>query len=427
MKTVSAQTVTEFIHRSWIDTICTPAQQGAGELPLPKPFVVPTAGPQFQMFYYWDTFFASVGLIHSGMLAAAKDNADNMLHLMDTLGYVPNYPLKRDLNRSQPPVAAALVRLVYEHTHDREWLAQALPSLEKEYVFWQTYRRGPHGLNHYGHHATSAALEENATWVPERLVGLPTEPMARQRFLTHVLAEAESGWDFTPRFAQRCADCYAIDLNALLYQHERNAAWFRRELGLPGAELWEQRAVERQALVDALLWDPATGFYYDYNFCDHRSVGIVSAAAFFALWSGLASPDQATRLAANLPWLEHEFGLATCQAGCPAPLGQIYQWDYPNLWPPLTYAAMVGLERYGCHADAARLAEKYVATVTQSYAATGNLWEKYNCHSGGVDVAAEYAMPPMLGWTAGTFLAATAWGQQKKVAASENSTCNSKG
>ena len=37
---------------------------------------------------------------------------------------------------------------------------------------------------------------------------------------------------------------------------------------------------------------------------------------------------------------------------------------------------------------------------------TNNLWEKYNVIDGSTRVAAEYEMPAMMGWTAGTYLVA---------------------
>ena len=58
-----------------------------------------------------------------------------------------------------------------------------------------------------------------------------------------------------------------------------------------------------------------------------------------------------------------------------------------------------------CVADEAkRLAKQYVDLVERVEAQTGQLWEKYNADTGSTDVAAEYKMPPMMGWTAGIYL-----------------------
>ena len=42
--------------------------------------------------------------------------------------------------------------------------------------------------------------------------------------------------------------------------------------------------------------------------------------------------------------------------------------------------------------------------LEENFAATGKLWEKYDGNTGKV-VNAEYNAPPMLGWTAGVYLA----------------------
>lgn len=395
--------VKQFIAENWEKTIRFPNQQSETEVHLPYPFIVPTAGPFFHIFFYWDTYFASEGLIRSGLLENARYNAENMLHLIDTLGYVPNFTLKDQLNRSQPPVASALVRAIYKHTHDKTWLSHASSILAKEHAFWMSMRRGPHGLNHYAHHGNPKDVEYFYEVIHERLGNIPEDKTERMIFLTHSMAEAESGWDFTPRFNYQCANFYPVDLNSLLYMHESNAAWFCEELGNGKASLWRERATYRRELMDRYCWNDQNGFYYDYNFSNNQPSPVASAAAFFALWSGLPSVAQAEKMVHNLPLLEYNFGMVACQPG-PRPPGQHFQWDYPNAWAPSQYAAIAGLLRYGYIQEARRLAEKYVACVANSFDKTGNLWEKYNGVNGSVDVIDEYKMPAMLGWTAGTFL-----------------------
>jgi len=377
-----------------------------GKIALPARYVVPTAAYQpFRLFFYWDTYFACEGLLRSGQTALAKANADNFLYLIELLGFVSNYNLWQDLDRSQPPVASLLVRAVYERTGDKDWLARAAATLEKEHAFWMAFRCGPHGLNHYGSHGTPAQLERFLQVANEydRIKHVPAGPIERMAFLRHLVAEGESGWDFTPRFGHRCADHYATDLNGLLHRHELNQAWFCGELGNGRAALWHERARARRERFNALCWDEARGLYGDYDFRDGRLAPLATAAAYWALWGGLASPARAQRMADNLPLLEREHGLLTCEPGV-VPRAQVYQWDAPNAWPPLQFGAMAGLLEVGQKTAARRLAGKYVATVARNFAATGLLWEKYNAETGGVDVAEEYESPPLMDWTAGTFL-----------------------
>ena len=41
----------------------------------------------------------------------------------------------------------------------------------------------------------------------------------------HDLAEAESGWDYTPRFNHKALNYLPVDLNSLLYKYERDFAY----------------------------------------------------------------------------------------------------------------------------------------------------------------------------------------------------------
>jgi alpha,alpha-trehalase len=400
---VQIERVRRFIAENWGATVRTPAQQSTAEVPLPHPFTVPTAGPQFHIFFYWDTYFTCEGLLRQGRLDLVQQDADNMIHLIETLGYIPNFTLKEHLNRSQPPLFSALARALYEHTRDKAWLARAYAALVKEYAFWQAMRSTPAGLNHYAHHAAPEMVAAFDSELRSRLKGLPDDPAERLACASHHLAEAESGWDFNPRFDRRCLDHLPIDLNAALYQVELNAAYFAAVLNLTDATLWQRRAENRQTLIDRYCWDEGKGFYYDYDLANQRCSTVESAAAYWALWCGAASPAQAQRMVENMPLLEAPFGLLSCRPG-QRPHGQVYQWDAPNAWPPMQFTAIQGLRRYGYEAEAKRLAQKYIACVVNGFEQTGNLWEKYNALTGGLDVGDEYRMPAMLGWTAGTFL-----------------------
>jgi alpha,alpha-trehalase len=103
----------------------------------------------------------------------------------------------------------------------------------------------------------------------------------------------------------------------------------------------------------------------------------------------------------NLPLFEREFGVAVTED---RPFDRTYQWAFPNVWPPLVYVTVEGLRRYGFVADALRIAGKYIATANRLFEKTGQLWEKTDAITGEV-AGGEYKAAPMLGWSAGIYVA----------------------
>lgn len=401
--TDSMTAIRTHIRDSWPLITRKPGSELPDEMPLPRPFTVPDPAGIFRHFFYWDTFYTSIGLWLDNQQELARDNAMNMLYLIDKFGYVPNSTTKGKHDLSQPPHASLQVRMDYHHTKDKEFLRYAYPLLEQEYGFWRSYRGGAGGLARYYHHGSPMDIRQAFGGYRQRLHNMPDDLAEEWAFTSHAMAEAESGWDFTPRFDRHCADFVAIDLNCLLYMHECNCAYFCAELGDPAEGNWNNRATERRQKIHQMLWDQKLGFYFDYDSLSFQKSRIHTAAAYYALLSGVADEQQARRLADNLPVLEREFGLATVEPGHDIP-NQPYQWNYPNGWAPLHYAAIAGLKKYGFEAEARRLAEKYVTTVVNVFKTTGHLWEKYNVVTGGIDVVNEYELDPMMGWTAGVFL-----------------------
>lgn len=369
---------------------------------LPREYTVPCADTAFQQLFYWDTYFANLGLIRLGRLEAAEANLENLVYLVERFGFVPNANSFEMTNRSQPPYLAAAAEDLIEAggVRDSAWKRRLYAALVREHGFWTGERGTSCGLSRYFHHAPRRYLEEFSRAIAGRL-GL--EPAAATAELgERLLAEAESGWDFTPRFGGRCPSFCPVDLNANLYRSELFLGRLAGELG-EDAGAWNAAAAERGSHMDRLMKDPATGLYYDYDWERGVRSGTLTAASYWPLWAGLVRPEEAGRPLALLDALEAEHGVAVFPrpdaerlTGAPR-----YQWDYPNLWPPLQYAAVQARVRCGDTAGARRIAGKYLDTVTRNFLRTGQLWEKYNAASGGTDTADEYAMPPMIGWTAG--------------------------
>ena len=83
------------------------------------------------------------------------------------------------------------------------------------------------------------------------------------------------------------------------------------------------------------------------------------------------------------------------------------QWDLPFGWAPTTWLNVAGLDRYGFHADATRIALKFSQTVMDNFVLDGTMREKYNVVDGSanIKVAAGYKSNVVgFGWTNAVYL-----------------------
>ncbi len=399
------QRVYDYIHANWSRTIKSACESDDTLIGLPYPYTTPCISGMFQELYYWDTYFTNVGLLMSDMTDQAKHNIDNMIYLINTYGKMPNGNRTYYLNRSQPPFLSQMVRELFEVTHDKQWLAEhAYGALEIEYVFWEQKRQPPLGLNRYGCDLTKDEdYEDIAAYFSDRISKpLPVDRPTRIQWGKSMMALAESGWDCTSRFALNAHEHIPCDLNSLLYQFEQNMAYFAEVLQKQDdVTLWTQRAQERQDRMTALLWSEERHVFCDRNAQTDTLNHMVSAAAFYPLFTKLATAEQAAATVRALPLLECEHGIACCEARDDL---LSLQWDYPHGWACLHYIVIKGLLHFGYTADAKRIAEKYVRTVARNFETTDNLWEKYNVVTGEISATREYDTPPMMGWSAGVYV-----------------------
>lgn len=414
---LSTAAVKAYIQQSWIKTLRYNPKDSADHIGLPRPYTVPCAAGRFQEMYYWDTYFTNVGLILDGHTDWAIDNTENLASLVERFGKVFNGSRYMYKYNSQPPYLCMMVSDIYAKTGDREWLRKMLSPLKKEYAFWMTHRMNSCGLNRYSNDVDDKKRDRGmAQYAKTRTKSdIALDSMKEDdvlKYASHARAECESGWDFTPRFANRCEDFCPVDLNANLYFYERNISRFCRILEMPcEAKIWEKAAKKRKHLIQRYMYRAEDGFYYDYDFVNKRLSPVKSAAVFSLLFAEVLPACHAKSVAKHaLEVLEFPYGLAATAKGN---YHGTYQWAYPNGWAPLQYIAIKGMDNYGMKVDACRLARAYVDGLTRIFSRTHNLWEKYNVVEGNIRVVSEgeYEMPPMMGWTAGVYLYALGYAE----------------
>ncbi len=372
----------------------------AGLLYLPQPYVVP--GGRFNEMYGWDSYFIVRGLLRDGLVTQAKAIVDDFLYEIRNYGKILNANRTYYLTRSQPPLLTGMLLAVYRRTHDRQWMEEALPAVGTYYRYWNSE---PHltpstGLARYFDLGEGPAPEVVAS---ERdPAGFTHYDRVLQYFRTHRVDDydvsqyydarakrltplfykgdrsmRESGFDPSGRFGPFSVDIIhynPVCLNSLLYMMESEMAELLQNIPdkAGDAAIWLERSHKRAALINKLMWNERDGLYEDYDFARRRMRQYPFLTTFYPLWAGIASPQQAARVAANLPMFERAGGLqtSTTESGD--------QWDAPFGWAPLQLIAVEGLRRYGYNTDADRVSEEFLSMVVEQFRRKGMILEKYD-------------------------------------------------
>jgi alpha,alpha-trehalase len=434
-----------------------------GLLYLPERYVVP--GGRFNEMYGWDSYFIIRGLLESHRIELARGMVENFFFEVENYGAMLNANRTYYLTRSQPPFMSSMVVDVYQAMQkqnaqrdakaDRAWLERAYTDLNKDYGMWT---RAPHlaadtGLSRYfdfGEGPPQEALQDEAgsnrkvaeyfffhpADADSYLVPLNPDPktpvagpaysmqvcdapmtMARpqcERPIEYKLSAdyykgdrsmRESGFDVSSRFGPFGAATHhyaPVCLNSLLYKMEKDLEQISIWLGRASdAKTWSAHAESRKKLINKYLWNQQKGMFFDYNVLTNHISDYQYVTTFYPLWAGLASPEQAKAVAANVKIFDRPGGLpmSTVDTGA--------QWDLPYGWGNIEMICIAGLRRYGFNADADRISYEFLSMVAENFRRDGNIREKYNVVTRSSEAHAElgYHMNVIgFGWTNAAFL-----------------------
>jgi alpha,alpha-trehalase len=435
-----------------------PAQ---GVLYLPNPYVVP--GGFFNEMYGWDSYFIVLGLIADHHNDLARGMVENQLFEVEHYGAVLNANRTYYLTRSQPPFLSSMIRAVLADPasfHDKaaasEWLRRAYPLALRDHAIWasQSHLAGDTGLARYFDYGTGPVPEmRDAKYLKDVIRWLRAHPNddaadSGKNYLikasknpdagevaelktsscdvraSKVCADAwldgyrlsadfylgdramrESGFDVTFRFGPFAGSTHhyaPVCLNSLLFRYEQDLRDFAVQLGLSeDAKRWDAAANARRVAIDKYLWQPDQGSYADFNTQTGKPSRYAYVTAFYPLWAGAASAEQAAAVAKKIAVFERKGGMSMSDTDSGV------QWDEPFGWAPTNWLAVAGLDAYGFHADAQRLAQKFTGTIDRGFADDGTIREKYNMLTGDakVQIKAGYKDNVIgFGWTNGVYL-----------------------
>ena len=357
---------------------------------LPNPVVVP--GGRFREIYYWDSFWIIKGLLACGMKDTARGMVENLLYLVERMGYVPNGG-RIYYTRSQPPLLSSMVDAYHEHTGDDLWAASTVGNLEKEWLYWEKEHSVKVDDRRMFRYNCEEGKPRPESYREDFLLAEKLEQKEKEELWKELRTGAESGWDYSSRWfgqegeGQGLGDTeirsvVPVDLNAFL---ARGAGIIAKLHGIRNNEeemiRWEGKKAELVEAMEALMWCEAEGAWLDLDLDTGCKRNRFSASNLIPLWAGaLPENKKAERGEKCAEYLVRMVG--DQEGGLPTTMvmsGQ--QWDYPNVWPPLEHMVIMGLYRAGgekAREQARKMARLRVEQCGNIMERTGFMFEKVN-------------------------------------------------
>jgi len=418
------------LHKKW-PTLCRRVSEKVlsdpnrySLIPLPKPFVVP--GGRFREMYYWDSFFTIKGLLASRMFATVRGMIENMGHLIDVYGFVPNGNRVYYLNRSQPPLLTWCVHAYYLATKDVEFVRSAMSWLEKEMNFFTTNKKfsRPDWKSYlFRYHVVAQGPRPESYREDVESAEHIQDLLEKCRLWGDIAAAAESGRDFSARWFEnnpesgpmagkmgstRTSSILPVDLNSIICGNLKIFAEFYSLLDNPeaSAHSLEQYELMRET-IHKVFWNEEHGCWFDWDIITQKHINIYFDTNFFPLFTGCTHDGFDGK--SIVDYLA-KAGVLAFPGGVPSSLitsGQ--QWDFPNAWAPTTWVIINGLRAAGQTELAKTIAEKWIKKNYVMWKNNGGrMYEKYNvasgCFKNAGGIGGEYEVQEGFGWTNGVIL-----------------------
>jgi hypothetical protein len=395
-----AETVKKSIMRDYPGMLHDPT--GA----LRYPFITP-GSVYARELWDWDSWLSDVALCQiildkdpnadrSKMLSYGQGCVLNFLQAAEADGSIPiriqvkprsaaqaSIPLTTSASNIHKPVLAQHAAMLVKLDHgNAQWLREDFATLR---AFQKNYR------DHQFDAASGLYF-----WKDDLAIGVDNDPAT---------------------FFRPANSSASIFLNCLMFKELGAMAYLARCLKLEQgvSDLYERQAEELKTAIQKNCWDERDGFFYsadlnlrpvtnepgiylgskmvlhkghprDYDCLIQRIEGW---SGFLAMWSGVATPEQAKRMVdehlKNPKTLGCPYGIRTLSK-----MEKMYglyassnpsNWNGP-VWGISNYMVFRGLVKYGFTDEAKEMASKTIALFGQDYAANDALHEYYNPDTG---------------------------------------------
>ncbi len=359
---------------------------------FPFGFLTPGSASYMDCLWDWDSYFSDVAL--KQIIKDGGNDAEearpyeygcvlNYLHFTEPSGFMPitvnrtsgqpEFLRAGDIyheNMHKPIIAQHAAFLVKYADGDAEWLREHFPKLQ---FFINNY------LNHHRHAPTGLFY-----WQTDKMIGVDNDPCIFYR------PDGATG---------------SIYLNCLMVKELEAMEYLCERLDRPASgEIYRQ---EREKLIAAIrthCYDERDGFFYNVDIglrpvdfsggeffhkgmprhWDSVIQRIDTWCGFLALWAGVATPEQAARVAERY----RDPRTFNCTAGVRtlSPLEKMYRIAASNnpscwlgpVWGISNYLTFRGLLKYGFVEDARQLCERTIRMFGEDVLAHGAMHEYYS-------------------------------------------------
>ena len=277
---------------------------------------------------------------------------------------------------TQPPLLAVAAQLVFEHSHDPEFLAQIYEKVAS-YHDWFDRRRDPDqdGLVCIIH-PWEAGGDAPPRW--DHFLGLEKYVPEDGRAARITMVEELVRCDYDPTLLAQHGGFHveSLEINAIRAADLEAMAVLAQALGKPAeSEAWLSRAeAVRHGFRSKMIVD---GFPYDLAGLEEVPILQANAAQFVTLFGGLPTAEQADRLVGQLHAANFWTAFPITNTPTDSPEYAPENYWRGNVWPCLNWLIYQGLRRYGYDDIANELASRSFALLKQS-----GFWEYYHPETG---------------------------------------------
>lgn len=284
---------------------------------------------------------------------------ENFLSIIERFGFIPNGGRIYYSKRSQPPLLAPMIKSYFDATKDVEFAKFAVDILESEFLFWinnHTQIVNGHTLAAYGDKSSGPRPESYKE--DKDTSDVFKSDAEKEQYYSELKAAAESGMDFSSRWFikdgtnkgnltdLKCRSIIPVELNAMLYWNAKIISEFFILKGdLVKARQYEEYAQNFAQAIEAVLWNEEIGAWLDYDLINKKPRNYFTPTNLSPLWMKCFDQSKTKHIADKVLGYINATGIDNYPGGVPNTLENTgEQWDFPNVWPPMQYILIVGLD-----------------------------------------------------------------------------------